>query len=184
MRDIIKLTLELTLIAAISAGLLAFVSARTRPARARAAEAKRLDAAHRVLHLAEDETFRFDAESGLYLAERGGQTTKVAVESSSEHGYGGPIRVLVAADTAGTVLDFALLEASETPGLGAKIGGEGFIAGLRGKKLDSDWRVRQDGGDIDAVTSATISSRAACEAIARAVSRLKTPAAPHTAPLL
>ncbi len=173
MRDILKLTFELMLIAAISAGLLAFVSVRTRPARERGAEAKRLDAARRVLHLAEDETFRFDAEKGLYVAERNGQTTKVAVESSSEHGYGGPIRVLVAADTAGTILDFAVLEASETPGLGAKIGSEGFIAGLRGKTLDSDWRVRQDGGDVDAVTSATISSRAACEAIADAVARLK-----------
>ena len=173
MRDILKLTLELTLIAAISAGLLAFVSTRTKPARERAAEAKRLDAVRKVLHIADGETFRYDESREVYLVEKNGQVAKAAAESVSTHGYGGPVKIVVAADSSGTILDFAVVEASETPGLGAKIAGEGFIAGLRGKTLDSDWRVRRDGGDIDAVTSATISSRAACEAISSAIPRLR-----------
>ena len=173
MRDIIKLTLELTLIAAISAGLLAFVSARTRPARERAAETRRLDAVRKALHIAEGETFRYDAKRDAYLVEKGGRIAKTAVESVSQHGYGGPVRIVVAADAAGVIMDFAVVEASETPGLGAKIAGEGFISGLRGKTLDSDWRVRRDGGEIDAVTSATISSRAACEAVSSAIPRLR-----------
>ena len=173
MRDILKLTLELMLIAAVSAGLLAFVSVKTQPARKRAAEAKRLDAARRVLHLAAGETFREDRASGAFLAERDGRVVKAAVESVSEHGYGGPVRIMVAANAAGEVIDFAVVEASETPGLGAKIGGDAFAAGLRGKSLEADWRVRQDGGDVDAVTSATISSRAACEAVAAAAPRLR-----------
>ena len=174
MRDILKLTLELALISAISAGLLAFVSSRTQTARERAAEAKRLDAARKVLHLEADETFRFDETGGVFFAEKDGHATKFAVESLSEHGYGGPIRVIVAADAAGRVIDFAVIQSSETPGLGSKIAGEKFASGLRGKPLDADWRVRQDGGDIDAVTSATISSRAACEAIAKAAAILKS----------
>ena len=173
MRDILKLTLELTLIAAISAGLLAFVSTRTKPARDRAAETKRLDAVRKVLHIAEGESFRYDEARDVFLVEKNGHAVKVAAESVSQHGYGGPVKIVVAADASGTVLDFAVVEASETPGLGAKIAGEGFISGLRGKTLDSDWRVRRDGGDVDAVTSATISSRAVCEAIASAIPRLK-----------
>ena len=173
MRTILKLAFELMLIAAVSAGLLAFVSMNTLPARERAAEAKRLDAARRVLHLADGEIFHEDAASGAFLAEKNGRVVKAAVESASEHGYGGPVRVMVAANAAGEIIDFAVVEASETPGLGAKIGGDAFAAGLRGKTLDANWRVRQDGGDVDAVTSATISSRAACEAIAAAVPRLR-----------
>ncbi len=173
MRDILKLTLELTLIAAISAGLLAFVSTRTKPARERAAETRRLDAVRRVLHIAEGETFRYDEARAVYLVEKNGHAVKVAAESVSQHGYGGAVKIVVAADASGTILDFAVVEASETPGLGAKIAGEGFISGLRGKTLDSDWRVRRDGGEIDAVTSATISSRAACEAVLAAIPRLK-----------
>ena len=173
MRDILKLTLELTLIAAISAGLLAFVSTRTKPARERAAEARRLEAVRKVLHIDGDEAFRYDEKHGVYLVEKDGHVAKAAAESVSTHGYGGPVKIVVAADSSGTIIDFAVVEASETPGLGAKIAGEGFIAGLRGKMLDSDWRVRRDGGEIDAVTSATISSRAACEAIASAIPRLR-----------
>ncbi len=173
MRDILKLTFELTLIAAISAGILAFVSVKTRPARERAAEAKRLDAARQVLHLADGETFRQDEATGAFLAEKDGHAVKAAVESASEHGYGGPIRVMVAANAAGEIIDFAVVTATETPGLGSKIAGEPFVNGLRGKALDANWHVRQDGGDVDAVTSATISSRAACEAIAAAIPNLK-----------
>ena len=173
MRDILKLTLELTLIAAISAGLLAFVSTRTKPARDRAAEAKRLDAVRKVLHITDGETFRHDDARDVYLVEKDGHAVKVAAESVSQHGYGGAVRIVVAADSSGAVIDFAVVEATETPGLGAKIASEGFISGLRGKKVDADWRVRQDGGEVDAVTSATISSRAVCEAIASAIPRLK-----------
>ncbi len=173
MRTILKLTFELALIAAVSAGLLAFVSVRTRAARERAAESKRLHAARKVLHVAEGETFRYDGASGLFVAEKDGRTTKMAVESESGHGYGGPVRIIVAADVSGHVIDFAVIQSSETPGLGSKIGGESFISGIRGKPLGADWRVRQDGGEIDAVTSATISSRAACEALAAAATRLK-----------
>ncbi len=173
MRDILKLTLELTLIAAISAGLLAFVSTRTKAARERAAEARRLDAVRKVLHIADGETFRYDEAREVYLVERDGHVAKAAAESVSTHGYGGAVRIVASADVSGTILDFAVVEASETPGLGAKISGEGFISGLRGKTLDSDWRVRRDGGEIDAVTSATISSRAACEAVAAALPRLR-----------
>ena len=70
MRDILKLTLELTLIAAISAGLLAFVSTRTKPARDRAAETKRRDAVRKVLHIAEGESFRYDEARDVFLVEK------------------------------------------------------------------------------------------------------------------
>lgn len=173
MREILKLTLLLALFCALSAGVLAFVSTRTEEARAGVAEARRLDAARRVLHLADGETFREDEALGVFVAEKDGRIVKAAVECGSPNGYGGPIRAMVSATTDGRVLDFAVLEASETPGLGAKIGSKDFAKRLGGMPLSSDWRVKRDGGDVDAVTSATISSRAACEAVASAAGRLK-----------
>ena len=61
------------------------------------------------------------------------------------------------------------------PGLGAKLADDPnpVLASAAGKPAAStDWRVRKDGGDIDAITAATISSRAACEALALASTRL------------
>lgn len=173
MREIVKLTLLLTVFCAVSAGVLAFVSTRTEAARAGVAEARRMDAARRVLHLEDGETFREDGTNGVFVAERDGRVVKAAVECGSANGYGGSIRAIVSATADGRILDFAVLEASETPGLGAKIGSKEFAARLRGMPLSSDWRVKRDGGDVDAITSATISSRAACEAVAVAAARLR-----------
>lgn len=172
MREIVKLTLLLAVFCAASAGVLAVVSTRTEAARAGVAETQRMNAARRVLHLADGETFREDGTNGIFVAERDGRIVKAAVECGSANGYGGPIRAIVSATADGRILDFAVLEANETPGLGAKIGSKDFASRLAGMALSSDWRVRRDGGDVDAITSATISSRAVCEAVASAAVRL------------
>lgn len=175
MREILKLTVILTLFCAASAGVLAYVSSRTASARAGVAAARRLATARKVLHLEDGETFReVGSESNeVFVAERDGVVLKAAAIGESPNGYGGRVRAIVSATADGNVLDFAVLEASETPGLGAKIGSRDFASRLAGMPLSSDWRVRRDGGDVDAVTSATISSRAACEAIASAAERLR-----------
>jgi electron transport complex protein RnfG len=98
-----------------------------------------------------------------------GQFVATAVEGRSRNGYGGEIVMMVGITAAGKVLDFKILSAKETPGLGTKIATPGFRSRIQGRALDANWMVRKDGGEIDGVTAATISSRAALEAIRAAI---------------
>ena len=94
-----------------------------------------------------------------------------AVESSAL-GFSDNIKVLVGCDPEGEILGYTILQSSETPGLGAKAdkwfqeGGKGDIIGRNPK--DKDLAVKKDGGDIDAITASTITSRAFLKAINQA----------------
>lgn len=92
-----------------------------------------------------------------------------AVNSSST-GFGGPIRLMVGFRPDGTIFDVSILEHSETPGLGAKCTDPAFSKQF--KEFDpgkSRLSVRKDGGDVDAITASTITSRAFCDAVGQAV---------------
>ena len=106
----------------------------------------------------------------------------VALEVATDRGYAGRIRLLVGFDGDGRLHRFKVLEHAETPGLGAKLADKDnpVLASAAGRPAaGTDWRVRKDGGEIEAITAATISSRAACEALAEAADRLaKLRAAP------
>lgn len=81
-------------------------------------------------------------------------------------GYGGLIEAAVAVDAVGAVRKVVILSQSETPGLGAKIGDERFLSQFVGKKgADTGLELSKLGGEIDAVTGATISSRAVLAAV-------------------
>ena len=79
---------------------------------------------------------------------------------------------MVGLDAEGKVLGTAVLKHSETPGLGAKITDteSHFIQQFVGMNPAANpLKVKKDGGDVDAITAATISSRAFCDAVNRAV---------------
>jgi len=97
----------------------------------------------------------------------------VAVETFTEKGYGGRIAVLVGISRGnGTIYDYTIIETKETPGLGIKIADSEFRSQFAGKSLSNGfrWNVKKDGGDVDAVTAATISSRAIIDALTRGLS--------------
>ena len=99
-----------------------------------------------------------------------------AVESTSKNGFGGAVRLMVGFDAEGTILNINVLEQKETPGLGTKMTNEGnvLLASLKGKDAAQvKMTVKKDGGDIDALTAATISSRAYAEAVAIAYEAYK-----------
>ena len=99
-----------------------------------------------------------------------------AVESTSKNGFGGAVRLMVGFDAEGTILNINVLEQKETPGLGTKMTDEGnaLLASLKGKDAAQvNLTVKKDGGDIDALTAATISSRAYAEAVAIAYEAYK-----------
>lgn len=106
-----------------------------------------------------------------YKALAAGETVGYAVETATKEGFGGVVRLMVGFDADGRILNINVLEQSETPGLGTKMCDEGnpLITSFKGKKpAEMTLKVRKDGGDIDALTAATISSRAYTDAVARA----------------
>ena len=96
-----------------------------------------------------------------YKAVQGGKTVGYAVESTVV-GFGGPLSLMVGVTPDGVVYNTSVLSHAETPGLGAKCNTDAkFMAQWEGfdpsvKKL----AVAKDGGDVDAITAATITSRA------------------------
>ena len=99
-----------------------------------------------------------------------------AVESISKNGFGGTVRLMVGFDTAGKIININVLEQKETPGLGTKMADEGnvLLASFKDKNASEiNMTVKKDGGDIDALTAATISSRAYAEAVAVAYEAFK-----------
>ena len=91
-----------------------------------------------------------------------GEDLGAAVESTTG-GFGGDLKVLVGFDTEGSILGYTLLEHAETPGLGAKADNwfqKGQKGDIIGKTPAEPLTVSKDGGQVDAITASTITSRA------------------------
>lgn len=92
----------------------------------------------------------------------------VAIESTTM-GFGGDLKVLVGFDTEGTIVGYTILQHTETPGLGAKADKwfqEGSKGNIIGKSpSQKPLQVTKDGGDVDAITASTITSRAFLNAV-------------------
>ena len=90
---------------------------------------------------------------------------------STGGGFGGPLSLMVGISEDGLIVNTVVLSHSETPGLGAKCTSDrGFIDQFKdwdpaAKRLE----VRKDGGDVDAITASTITSRAYSKAVSNAV---------------
>lgn len=112
----------------------------------------------------------------VYTATKDGVVAGYAVQSMSKLGFGGAVRMMVGFDPDGRVVNINVLEQTETPGLGTKMCDEGnpLLGSVKGQRLedkqlvDGKLAVRKDGGDVDALTAATISSRAYVDAVNRA----------------
>jgi len=107
----------------------------------------------------------------VYPAKKGGKIVGYAVESSTSAGFGGRIMLMVGFNTDGTIFNTSVLSHSETPGLGDKMveGKSNFSVQFKGKNpADFKLAVKKDGGDVDAITASTITSRAFCDALVTA----------------
>ena len=105
------------------------------------------------------------------------QTDKGTAVKAVENGFGGPLEILVGFDEAGNILGYTVLSTVETPGLGVKAdtwfqkGQKGDIIGKNpGEK---ELSVSKDGGEIDAITASTITSRAFLNAVNHAYKAYK-----------
>lgn len=107
----------------------------------------------------------------LNLAYQDGELFGVAVETYTNKAFSGRFDIMVGISAEGNILGTSVLKHSETPGLGAKIkdSQSPFIQQFVQKNPETfTLKVKKDGGDVDAITAATISSRAFCDAIDKA----------------
>ncbi len=107
----------------------------------------------------------------VYTAKQGGDVVGYAVKTMTKSGFNGVFTLMVGLTPDGKVINVSVLSHGETPGLGTKMMDEGnpLLGGIQGKALaDVDLRVSKDGGDVDALTAATITSRAYLDAVQRA----------------
>ena len=170
------MTVCLLAICLVCSGLLAGVYALTAEPIAAAAAAKNEAAIKEVLPetavtIEEERTVDFEGASYAYnLAyDELGNTVGVAINVAPV-GFGGPIAIKVGFDVNGVIWNTKVLSQAETPGLGAKCVEPSFSEQFKGfdpaaKKLS----VKKDGGDVDAITASTITSRAYAEGLALAV---------------
>lgn len=99
-----------------------------------------------------------------------GQIVGYAIIVKAPNGFGGDFDLMVGIDSTGKVLDTYVLNHKETPGLGDNMKKEDFKKKFRGRSLaNTRWAVKKDGGDIDALTAATITSRAFTAGVKRAL---------------
>jgi Na+-translocating ferredoxin:NAD+ oxidoreductase subunit G len=80
-------------------------------------------------------------------------------------GYGGDINIMVGVGIESKVTGIKIIRHSETPGLGANIIEEKFYNQFRNKNINTGWNLKKKGGDIDQVSGATISSVAVMNAV-------------------
>ena len=106
----------------------------------------------------------------VFVGKKDGGEWAFAFETSSG-GYGGDIGVVVGFEKDRDVLTgVGITTHKETPGLGARAKDDPFFTKqFEGKSISSAIKVKKDDGDIDAISGATVSSRAVCEAVQKAI---------------
>ncbi|MDD7437985.1 MAG: RnfABCDGE type electron transport complex subunit G [Bacteroidales bacterium] len=165
-----NMLLSLTLIAAVAAALLAFVYQTTEPVIATSKVATLKAGIDKVVPEYDNVPFEEELlvdDYKIYPARKGGELVGYAVESFTNNGFSGFVKVLVGIDKEGNIIDYTVLQQAETPGLGSKMeewfrGEKGSVLGMN---LTAPLQVTKDGGKVNAISAATISSRAFLETL-------------------
>ena len=115
----------------------------------------------------EADDFEFNNEViPVYASMKDGQLEGAALKITTPEGFSGNIVFLMGVDAAGAVTGFQILDSKETPGLGTKAADKPFWGQFLGKNIDNfKFKVKKDGGDVDAITASTITSRAVTHAM-------------------
>jgi electron transport complex protein RnfG len=138
------------------------------------AEAKMREKNMSIRRVVPDESYKVAVEGDsltVYPARKDGELVGVAIASFTSKGYSGEIRLMVGFRPDGTIENISVLQHAETPGLGSKIekSSSEWSTQFNGKNPEEfQLQVQKDGGDVDAITAATISSRAYCDAVQKA----------------
>ena len=170
----LNMTIALFVITIIAGASLGFINDITKSPKAKAKLERKVNAIKQVLpefnnnpvefvKLVKSDMAKDSIE--IYTGMMDDKSIGIAVIGSSEKGYSGLVKIMVGFNPDGIIKNIVVLEQKETPGLGTKMKGEKFIRQFRGKKpSEFNLKPEKDGGDVDAIAGATISSRAFGEA--------------------
>jgi electron transport complex protein RnfG len=174
----LSMTLTLFLVTFLASLALGVVYELTKAPKAAAENAKKNFAIKKVVaefnNEPNAEAYRIPTADGsdsltCYPARKDGVLVGTAIESYTMKGFSGLIRVMVGIDTSGNIVNTSVLEQKETPGLGTKMTESFFKDQFNGKNPSTyKMTVKKDGGEVDAITASTITSRAYCDALQRA----------------
>ncbi len=176
------MVLTLFLVSAVASTTLGFVYELTKAPIAEAKRQKKLSAIKVVVpsfdNNPDGEMFKVPAgENGtdsleVYPAKNGEEVIGYAIKTYTNQGFSGLIELMVGFELNGNIHNISVLYHAETPGLGDKMEEKKFpkwVGQFKGKNpSENDLRVKKDGGELDAITATTISSRAYCDAVDRA----------------
>ena len=178
MKDMLHMGIFLFIIAAIAGVLLSYTESVTAPLILENRQKIEEQARREVLPTASsfaNATIE-DSSDGAPLQFTSGFASdgKLAgvVVKAAPKGYAGPIEMVLGLDTAGKITGFKILSQKETPGLGTKLADPVFVEPfqkLLSEKENPIFLVKKDGGDVDGITAATISSRAFCSGVREAL---------------
>lgn len=180
--NLTNMVLTLLIITLISGGVLGYVYELTKEPIAKAKSVKKIKAIKAVLPSFDNnpndemEVVSVDDKLALefYPAKTAQELSGTAVRTFTKKGFSGLVWLMVGFEPDGTIHNIEVLEHQETPGLGTKMTTPQFKDQFKGKNpKDFKLKVKKDGGDVDAITAATISSRAFCDAVQRAYDELE-----------
>lgn len=173
MREMIKMLIVLTVLATLSGGLLAAIRDNTKDRiENQVLEFVKGPAIRSILEGATNDPIvdRFqikdgDVERTFFVGVLDGEPRAVTFETSGK-GYGGEVGLMVGIDVQDDkLMGVGVTTHGETPGMGAKAKTDpSFAAQFRGLPLEDPVKVTGDGGSINAISGATITSRAVCSA--------------------
>jgi electron transport complex protein RnfG len=179
----LKMVLTLFLVTFISGISLAFIYEMTKGPIAEAQLQKKLTAIKQVTPDFDNNPYQeakkiaVDKDTCVvYPAKQNNTLAGIAVLTTTNKGFSGEIKLMVGFLPDGSVNNIVVVSHNETPGLGDKIeqSKSSFSKQFKGKNPeDFELSVKKDGGDVDAITAATISSRAYCDAVERAYKAFK-----------
>lgn len=161
----VKIAVILFAICAVITALLAATNMLTEEKIAENALLEKQEACKAVI--AAEEYIELDCGYDVYLAISGGEVVGCTV-TTAKNGYGGEVTVMVGFDMDGDITGVDIIEHGETPGLGANADKPSFLDQFKSEDKtghSDDYAVEKDGGEVDALTAATVSSRAVTEAV-------------------
>ena len=179
MREMIKMVVVLTTISLLSGGLLAALRDGTKERiESQELEFVKGPAVREIFKDASNDPIasRFQIKEGdkaktFFVGIIGGEARGVAIEASGKGGYGGDVGLMVGIDVKDDkLIGIGVTTHSETPGLGARAKTDPeFAAQFKGVPVDKPIKVTLDGGAVNAISGATITSRAVCSGVEDAV---------------
>jgi len=177
MREMINMIVVLTVLTAFSGGLLAAVQSGTAvKIENQVLKFQKAPAIAEIFPEATNDPLaeRFTIKSGdeelqIFPGIMADGSKAVAFETKGV-GFGGPVGLMVGIDLAtDQIIEVRVTTHSETPGIGARAKDNlDFVSQFSGLGLDTNFAVKSDNGDIDAMSGATVTSKGVCVAAAQA----------------